>query len=311
MYIVDSHCDSIGEVDSTGCNLVMPHNFSNKYPQLQFVAMFCCHSGETEEECYRRAVRYVGHFAIQSEAEKQSFVPVRTYADIERAFASGKHAALLTIEGGSGIKSSAEEFRKFYNVGVRVFGMAWLSNSLAKSNRLSYGEEDTGLTPLGREIINEGNRLGMIFDVSHLSDKSFWDTMELAAKPPIASHSNFRALCPHGRNLTDDMAKALIARGGMIGLNFYPPFITKDGDGATVEELFKHAEHCLEIGGENNIGFGGDVDGTSGHYPSEIDQTRSIHDQLVEFMLRHNYSEKLAEKIAYKNYMNYLRVNLT
>jgi membrane dipeptidase len=124
----------------------------------------------------------------------------------------------------------------------------------------------------------------MIFDVSHLSDKAFWDVIELAKKPVIATHSNFRDLCPHSRNLTKDMAKALIDKGGVIGLNFYPKFISENPEEHTIAGLFKHLDYCLEKFGDNNIAFGCDIDGVSGDYLPSLDRKRSIHDQFIEFM---------------------------
>lgn len=306
MYIVDSHCDSICAVDDGKYGLVNPYNFSQKHNQLQFVAMYCSWQGDTPEESYRRTVRYIGHFSVAMANESDKILPVKTYADIERAFAEGKHAALLAIEGGSGIKGNRKIFKEFYNVGVRVFGLAWLSNDLAKSNRLEEGEEDTGLTELGKTIIADGNELGMIFDVSHLSDKSFWDTAELSKKPIIASHSNFRTLCGHSRNLTDEMAKEIFRQDGMIGLNLCTAFIHEEKSQRTVEMLFKHLDHCLSLGGEDHIGFGGDIDGIES-YPAPLTQERSVHDQLIELMLKANYSEELVKKVAYENYMRFLK----
>lgn len=307
MYIVDSHCDSIAEVDKRRYGLVNPYNFSKKYSQLQFVAMFCASPGTSPEEAYQKAVRYVGCFLMALERERDKVVQVKSFSDIERAFASGRHAALLTVEGGIGLHDDLQLFRDFYNIGVRVFGLAWLSNDLAKSNRIAEGEVDTGLTEKGRRLVEEGNRLGMIFDVSHLSDKSFWDLAEISKKPIIASHSNFRALCNHSRNLTDDMAREICRRDGMIGLNLCTSFIHEDKAKRTVESYFAHLEHFLSLFGEDNIGFGGDVDGIDGIYPAPLTEKDSIHDKLVEFMLKHNYSEDLIEKVAYRNYLEYLR----
>ena len=309
MYIVDSHCDSIQQVDIRNHPLVNPYNMSQKYNQLQMVAMFCSWPHETPAECYKRTSRYMGLFSIAMDNEADKIVKVKTYADIENAFAQGKHAALLTIEGGTGIMGDPQIFREFYNFGVRVFGLTWIHNDLSKSNRLEEGEEDTGLTDLGREIIGVGNEIGMIFDVSHLSDKAFWDVIELAKKPVIATHSNFRDICPHSRNLTKDMAKALIDKGGVIGLNFYPKFISENPEDHTIAGLFKHLDYCLENFGEDGIGFGGDIDGTSGHYPVDFDLSRSIHDQLVEFLQKH-YSETIVEKVAGGNYLRFLKENL-
>ena len=310
MYIVDSHCDSIQLVDRGKFPLVNPHNFSSKYKQLQFVAMFCMSRDGDLEEAYKRAVRYIGHFNIAMQKEADKVVQVRTYDDIERAFAENKHAALLAVEGGSAIKGSKEALRDFYLAGVRVFGLAWLSNELAKSNRISAGEEDTGLTELGREIVATGNELGMIFDVSHLSDKSFWDLADITKKPLIASHSNFRNLCPHSRNLTDEMARYIVEHDGMIGLNMYPEFVDADKNNQTVDRFFDHLDYCIDKFGSDNIGFGGDVDGTDGEYPSPINEESSIHDQFMDVMYRRGYSSDIIEKFTYKNYLNFLKKHL-
>ena len=309
MYVVDSHCDSIQQVDARNHPLVNPYNISQKYNQLQMVAMFCSWPHETPAECYKRVSRYMGLFSVAMDNEADKIVKVKTYADIENAFAQGKHAALLSIEGGTGIMGDPQIFREFYNFGVRVFGLTWLHNDLSKSNRLEEGEEDTGLTDKGREIIKLGNELGMIFDVSHLSDKGFWDTIELAKKPVIATHSNFRDLCPHSRNLTYDMAKALIDKGGVVGLNFYPKFISENPEEHTIAGLFKHLDYCLENFGEDGIGFGGDIDGTTGRFPRDFDLTYSIHDQLIDFLQKH-YSETVVEKVAGGNYLRFLKENL-
>ena len=307
MYIVDSHCDSIQLVDRGRFPLVNPHNFSSRHLQLQFIAMFCIARDGDLNEAYKRAVRYLGHFTISMQKESDKVLQVRTYEDIERAFSENKHAALLAIEGGSAINGSKEVLKDFYHAGVRVFGLAWLSNELAKSNRISEGEEDTGLTDLGREIVAEGNDLGMIFDVSHLSDKSFWDLAGISKKPLIASHSNFRSLCQHSRNLTDDMARFIVEHDGMIGLNMYPEFIDENVDSQTVDRYFDHLDYCIDKFGSDNVGFGGDVDGTSGEYPSPISEERSIHDQFLEVMYRRGYSDDIIEKFAYKNFMNFLK----
>ena len=307
MYIVDSHCDSIAYVDKGSFPLVNPHNYSQKCNQLQFIAMFCMARDGNLEDAYKRAVRYIGHFAISMQKEAEKVVQVRTYEDIERAFADNKHAALLAVEGGSAIKGSKDVLRDFYHAGVRVFGLAWLSNELAKSNRIAPDEEDTGLTALGREIVAKGNDLGMIFDVSHLSDKSFWDLAEISKKPLIASHSNFRSLCPHSRNLTDDMARYIVEHDGMIGLNMYPDFIDEQICNQTVDRYFDHLDYCIDKFGSDNIGFGGDVDGTSGEYPSPITEERSIHDQFIEAMSARGYSDDIIEKFTSRNYLNFLK----
>ena len=306
-YVIDSHCDSIQKTEYGESLLVNPYNFSRKHPQLQFVAAFCGWPEEDAKTSYKRAMRYFGLFSVAMNKERDRIVQVRTYPEIEAAFAAGKHAALLSVEGATGLMGSTSVLRDFYDVGVRVCGLAWLSNDLAKSNRVTDdGEEDTGLTDTGREIVAEGNRLGIIFDVSHLSDKSFRDLTEIAEKPVIASHSNFRALCGHSRNLTDEMAKEIVRRDGMIGLNLCPAFIHEDKDKQNIDMLLRHLDHCIEITDEDHIGFGGDVDGI-GHYPEPLTKENSVHDQIIDIMVRHGYSDSLIRKVAYENYMNFLR----
>ncbi|MGN1345297.1 MAG: dipeptidase [Eubacteriales bacterium] len=304
MYIVDSHCDSIATVGEQ--KLVNPYNFSGKHRQLQMVAMFCAHPKDTPDDSWNRALHYAKVFEQAMQDERDTVLPVRTYDEIEHAFRQGKHAALLTVEGGLG-RNTPENLRAMYEAGVRVFGMTWLSNDMAKSNRVfDDGEEDTGLTDLGRAMVAEGNRLGMLFDVSHISDRSFWELAELSAKPILATHSNFRSLCGHSRNLTDDMARRIVDGDGMIGLNLCTSFIHTEPEQQTVEGYFRHLDYALEHFGEDHIGFGGDIDGI-GSYPRPLTLDSSVHDQLIEFMERHNYTENLIEKVAGGNYLRFLK----
>ncbi len=307
MRIVDFHCDSIARVADGTYGMVNPYNFSQKHPQLQFAALFTAWEGVSPEEAYRRAVEYMGHFSAAMEKERETVSWVRSYADIEKAFSEGKHAALLTLESGTALMGNPSILRDFYAAGVRVMGLTWLTNDLAKSNRLAEGEEDTGLTEVGREIVREGNRLGMIFDVSHASDRTFWDLAELSEKPIMATHSNFRRLCGNSRNLTDEMAREIIRRDGMIGLNLCRKFIHEEREEATAETLFRHFDHMLELGGENHVGFGCDIDGIGGDYPPPLTEERSIHDQLIEMLLAHGYSETLIRKLAGENALSFLR----
>ena len=308
MYIVDSHCDSIMTGAANQSPLVKRYNFSQKHSHLQFCAIFSSSDGSDADKAYEKAMNALDYFKSSVELSENNIVQVRTHEEIENAFKNGKNAALLTIEGGGGcIKSSVDEFINLYNEGARVFGLSWRNTPLASSAFMREGEEDTGLTKLGHEIIDKGNELGMIFDVSHLSDKSFWDVAAVSRKPIVATHSNFRSVCNSPRNLTDDMAKEIIRQDGMIGLNLYPGFVHEDVSKQTVEVLFEHLDHCLFIGGEDHIGFGGDIDGTSGHYPTPLTEECSIHDALVELMLKHNYSEALVNKVAGENYLKFLK----
>ena len=306
MFIVDSHCDSIQKVDVEGSTLINEYNFSKKNCQLQFVAMMAERSTDKGNDSYHRTLRYTNKYQSAISNESANILPVKCYKDVEIAFKLKKHASILCIESATGLNNSPKLLEEFYNYGVRVVGLTWLSNKLAKSNRVfDDGEEDTGISDIGKEFVKKGNELGIIWDVSHLSDKSFWDLTELSKKPIIATHSNFRALCNHSRNLTDDMANFIIKNGGMIGLNLATKFIHEDDEKQTVNNLFKHLDYCLELGGENSIGLGLDIDGIT-KYPKPLTLDTSIHDQIINLLLK-NYSEKLTEKVVGLNYLNYLK----
>ena len=148
------------------------------------------------------------------------------------------------------------------------------------------------------------NSLGMIADLSHSSDSTFWDVIKITEKPLLVSHSNSRVLCNHPRNITDEMFFALMENGGVLGINFYPTFLENEPKKASLKSIFKHIEHFLELGGENHIGFGSDFDGVDA-LPQEIRDISSFS-VILEEMERRNYPKELIEKLFYQNMMGML-----
>lgn len=150
----------------------------------------------------------------------------RSADELEAINKSGRIAALLGIEGGHAIDDDLRVLRVYYNLGVRYMTLTWSNaNNWADSSR---EERHGGLTEFGKEVVREMNRLGMIVDISHVSDKTFYDVLKVATRPVIASHSSCRALAANPRNMTDDMIRALARNGGVIGINFYSAFIDDD-----------------------------------------------------------------------------------
>ena len=146
--------------------------------------------------------------------------------DILAAKAAGRFAALLSIEGGHAIENSLPLLRTYYRLGVRAMTLTWAnSTDWAASSGDTALDNDPGLSPFGREVVHEMNRLGMMVDVSHVSDQTFWDVLSTTRAPIIASHSSSRALTHSPRNLTDDQLRALAGAGGLACVNFYPAFI--------------------------------------------------------------------------------------
>jgi membrane dipeptidase len=179
--------------------------------------------------------QHAGHFAARAfELADAALEQVRRHpdelqlclspADILDARANGKFGVLLGLEGGHSIENSLGLLRTFHRLGIRYMTLTWANN-----NEWADSSGDTpihnGLTDFGRDVIREMNRLGMMVDVSHVSDKTFWDVLETSTAPVIASHSSARAITPSHRNLTDEQLKALAAKGGVALVNFYPAFI--------------------------------------------------------------------------------------
>ena len=154
MFIADSHCDSIQKVDVEGSTLINKYNFSNSRCQLQFVAMMAERSTDKGNDCYDRTLRYTNKYLAAILKESDYILPAKNYQDIEDAFKVNKHASILCIESATGLNSSPELLEEFYNYGVRVVGLTWLSNNLAKSNRVfDDGDQDTGISEIGKKIV--------------------------------------------------------------------------------------------------------------------------------------------------------------
>lgn len=303
MYIADMHCDSLSSVSGES-GLVNQYNVSAIYPQLQFFAHFSPKGNDTPMLRRKKLMR--AYNVYLSECERLGLVNAVSGRDLFLATEASKASAMFTVEGGAGLFADSPELDTLARGGLRVLGMAWDTNELAAS---AWDENDTGLTDEGRKMVERCSELGIILDLSHLSGRAFYETFEISALPHIATHSNFREICNSKRNLTRDMAKRIASRGGVIGLNLYPPFLN-DGGRACTDDLFRHIDYALDLfGSDENMGFGFDIDGTDGCYPLGIDETESIHDRVVEY-ISVRYGEKTAERIAGLNVIDFLKNNL-
>ena len=301
MYIVDMHCDSLLTVSGEQ-GFVNNYNFSNKYPQLQFAAEFVPKRDGAPEARRARIKELCNAYLYECE---RLFLPrIMSGKDVFDAEARGGRSVLLSIEGGGGLFADSPELDVLYGAGLCVLGMAWDDNELSAS---AWTRNDYGLTEAGVALAKRCADMGIVLDVSHLSDKAFYDTLEVCPMPLLATHSNFREVTPSARNLTLDMAKKIVARGGVIGLNLYPDFLAESG--ADTDDILRHVDYALENLGENALGFGFDIDGTSGQYPRGITASHSIHEQVIDLLLSH-YSYSVVERIAGLNVLDFLKNNL-
>jgi membrane dipeptidase len=204
-------------------------------------------------------------------AESPSAVLCRTYGDIERAKGAGKVGLILGMEGAEPLGADIQLLRIFYELGLRVLGLThalrtYLADGAFFSKRKSG--QLGGLTDVGARFLEEAEKLGIVIDVSHLNDPSFWDVIEFAERPVIASHSNCRALCDHRRNLTDDQIKAVADRGGVVGVNACSVFVSPP----ELPRLVDHIEHIIKVGGIEHAGLGPDFADYLLAYMTEVDR---------------------------------------
>ncbi len=302
MYIVDMHCDTLSTV-SASRGMINEYNVSDDNPQLQFFAHFSYTGSGTPEARRRRALEAANIYL--SECERLSIARVSSAQDVFSVTEGALRAGMFTIEGGAGLFSTSPELDALYRAGLRVMSLAWDKNELSSS---SMDLIETGLTLEGRKMVDRMAELGITLDVSHLSDQAFYEVFELSPLPHIATHSNFRAVADHDRNLTDSMAKMIAARGGVIGLNLYPSFLREDGY-ADKDDILRQVDHGLSLLGDRALAFGFDIDGTDGEYPSGIDTSRSMHEQVIEILLE-KYPTSVVERIAGENVIDFLKDNL-
>ena len=222
----------------------------------QFFALFFDAADAPEDGMWAQCRRLHDRFVREMAANADLICHCRTGAEIERAVKNGKMAALLSMEGADLIECDVHKLQTAADWGVRFLNPVW-NRANALSGTVSK-ERERGLSDKGRDFIRQMERCGIYADVSHLSDRGFWDLCRMTARPIVASHSNSRALCDHPRNLTDDQFRAIRDTGGVVGMNFYSHFIGKQ---PSVDDLVRHIEHFLAMDGEKTVCMGGDLDG--------------------------------------------------
>ena len=239
--IFDAHCDTISKIYETNQGLLennchIDFNRMSEYEEYtQVFAAFVDRKSILESP-----KTYVEKLIIKykEETEKCGIANIRKKTDIGKH----KYSSILAIEGGEALEGKLENLDYFYNLGVRLLTLTWnYDNELCGGIGDSSG---SGLTGFGKAVIRKMNEIGMIVDVSHISDKGFWDVAEFCKKPFIASHSNVKTLCAHKRNLTDEQIREIIRLNGVIGINFYPVFLSDEGK-CEADKVFEHIEYIL------------------------------------------------------------------
>lgn len=248
-------------------NMVSIQKMEEGKLDAQFLAAFIW-QGKRDEASSRKAVEKTTHLiqSIYQEVEKhKDYCSIAiTEEDLIRLKSEGKKAFFIGIENGYAIGKDLKNIEKFKQLGVNYITLCHsYDNDICHSS--THTEDATkGLTPFGREVVKEMNRLGIMIDVSHTSEGTFWEVIKESKRPIIASHSSARALCDHDRNLTDEQLRALAQNGGVAQLCLLDAYINKDRSAATVCDAANHLDHMIKVAGIDHVGVGTDFDGGGG-----------------------------------------------
>jgi len=294
--IADAHCDTlfsvgVGNRDPQTCQ-VTAQRLKDGNVCLQTLAMFAGGRGPAGEP-YKKAVAMM---------ENRHKVGVKIYEGLLPDEMPEAPGAVISIEGGEILEGSITRLDEIHSqVHLRLIALTWNNE-----NEIAYpsAQDGPGLKPFGLHLLREMDARGICSDVSHLSEKGFWDVIDHASLPPVASHSNYKPLCNIHRNLTKDQVKAIIEKNGFIGLNFYTHFLVEQGE-ATLDDCLRHMDAIMELGGEDVLGFGSDFDGIES-WPEGLNDP-SYLPSFCDLLVRHGYTEQQVAKIAGGNYWRVLK----
>lgn len=324
MHYIDLHCDTImalynskEDLNLKDANLQINLQKLKKGNCLaQCFAMFVPLKVENPfETCMAMIDRYYEEIARNADL----IAPAYTIEDINNNQSQGKMSAILTIEEGGVVKNNLSFLRDFYRLGVRMICLNWnYINGIGHPNftyiegkKPDFKTPNTkdGLTEFGINMVKEMNRLGIIVDVSHLSDAGFYDVLRVSTKPIVASHSNARSVCNNVRNLTDEMIIALHNNGGVMGMNYCAAFMNDNEElgKQTIDNVVAHIKHIKSLVGVDNIALGSDFDGID---PDIELADASLMPMLFDRLKAEGFTEEELEKIAYKNFLRVLKANL-
>lgn len=306
MKIIDTHCDALlklweskGKLSYSSAPELETNHQRLRQGEVfvQFFAIFIPPAYPLEQK-FAIALEQIDLFCREVLAKHADLVHIKEWSDLDH-LQEGQIGAILSLEGADAIGHDLRKLHILHQLGVRSVGLTWNQANLCADG---VGEpRGAGLTQLGKEVVQFNNEHLLFSDVSHLSERGFWDVLELADYP-MASHSNSKTICPHMRNLTDEQAKALFAKGGFLGVVFYPPFVNQ-GEETTIFDLIKHIEHFCSLGGAGHIGFGSDFDGID-RYVKGLENA-SMYQNLINELLKY-YQEDLVRGFAYQNFLNHI-----
>lgn len=301
-YVADAHCDYLYGVINSGYNFDHPtYRQSIALPRmkagnvaLQFFAAWI----DTAQKvpCLHQCISMIDAFWRMLDTHDEL-----CFMSSEFNPEDGKIACVLTVEGGEAIEGSVRALRVLYKLGVRAMTLTWNENNELAGAALARGNK--GLTKLGHEVIDEMCALGMAIDVSHLSDKGIEDVLKQTDQPIFASHSNARSVLHSERSLPDEFISEIARRGGVVGVNFYPKQLNGKHD-ADIQDVIRHMQHVIKIGGPNCCCIGSDFDGMP-KYPLGLSSSANFP-VLMKQMEQAGIDSGTIKRVAYDNLRDFI-----
>lgn len=289
--LFDCHCDTISRVIAEGGSLRKNgfHTDLERLHKFAPCAQVFAVCAETLDRPVEKADAMLRRLSQEIEENSDIVMLCLNFHDIKKAAGLGKIAAVISIEGCEQISS----LESAYQNGVRILHPTWNFDNELCGAAVGSGK---GLTEKGRAFVKKAQHMGFALDMSHISERGFWYTLEVCEKPVIAGHSNAKALCNVPRNLTDEQFNALVTVGGGAGINLYPEFL---GLGKDINAVIAHIEHFFSLGGERSVFLGCDFDGIDST-PTGLDGVQKL-DKLYNELLNRNYPEALVRALFWDN----------
>jgi microsomal dipeptidase-like Zn-dependent dipeptidase len=308
IYTIDSHCDTpmlfpkgidIGKKNKeTKVDVV---KMQEGMLDAIFMVAYLPQGARTDAGLKRatnKAVSILNQLKEQIENNKEVVAQAYSVADLKKNKSENKKSIFFGIENGYAIGKDIKNVERFAQMGVKYITLSHNGdNDICDSNR--GNAEHNGLSAFGKEVVQEMNRLGIMVDISHTSEKTSFDVLEISKYPVIASHSSAKALCNHPRNVSDQLMKAIAAKGGVVQICFYKYFLKKNGQ-ARLKDAVDHIDYVVKLVGIDFVGIGTDFDGDGG-IPGV--QTASELPQVTMELIRRGYSDEDIAKIWGGNLM--------
>ena len=287
-------------------NQVSIQKMEEGYLDSQFLAAFLAQKeldAESSQKAVEKCQKMLEGIFADVEKYKDYCGIALTEEDARRLKAEGKKAFFLGIENGYGIGKDIKNIKKYKDMGVQYMTLCHSYDNDICNSSSNTADASKGLTPFGRKVVKEMNKVGMLIDISHASEGTFWDAIKYSKDPIFASHSSVKALCDHDRNLTDDQLRALAKNGGVIHICIYGGYLNKDAKAASIEDVVAHIDHAVKVAGIDHVGIGSDFDGGGGVLGCNGDNDMI---NITVKLLEKGYSEEDIRKIWGGNFFRVL-----